>query len=57
MPASNLPLRLIPANRRAQERGMLSGRIDVRPSSRLTCQIVLNDALDGLVIEVPESQT
>jgi 2Fe-2S ferredoxin len=36
---------------------MLSGCIDVRPNSRLTCQIVLSEALDGLVIEVPESQT
>jgi 2Fe-2S ferredoxin len=41
----------------AQEREMLSGCIDVRPNSRLTCQIVLSDALDGIVIEVPESQT
>jgi 2Fe-2S ferredoxin len=41
----------------AQEREMLSGCIDVRPNSRLTCQIVLSDALDGLVIAVPESQT
>ena len=41
----------------AQERDMLAGCIDVRPNSRLTCQIVLSEALDGLVIEVPESQT
>jgi 2Fe-2S ferredoxin len=41
----------------AQEREMLSGCIDVRPNSRLTCQIVLSGPLDGIVIEVPESQT
>lgn len=27
-----------------------------RPSSRLSCQIVLTDALDGLVVTVPDSQ-
>jgi 2Fe-2S ferredoxin len=41
----------------AQEREMLSGCIDVRPNSRLTCQIRLSDELDGMVIKVPESQT
>jgi len=41
----------------AQEREMLSGCIDTRPNSRLTCQIKLSEELDGMVIEVPESQT
>jgi ferredoxin, 2Fe-2S len=41
----------------AQERDMLAGCIDVRPNSRLTCQIKLTEALDGLKITVPESQT
>jgi 2Fe-2S ferredoxin len=41
----------------AQEREMLSGCIDVRPNSRLTCQIHLTDALDGLTITTPNSQT
>ena len=41
----------------AQERDMLAGCIDVRPNSRLTCQIKLSEALDGLTITVPESQT
>jgi ferredoxin len=36
---------------------MLSGRIDVRPNSRLTCQITLAEELDGLTIDVPEWQT
>lgn len=29
---------------------------DVRPTSRLSCQIVLSDALDGLVVHLPEKQ-
>ena len=29
---------------------------DVRPSSRLSCQIKVTDALDGLVVTVPERQ-
>jgi 2Fe-2S ferredoxin len=41
----------------AQEREMLSGCIDMRPNSRLTCQIRLTEALDGLTIMVPDSQT
>lgn len=28
----------------------------VRPTSRLSCQIRLGEALDGLVVETPESQ-
>lgn len=40
-----------------QEREMLSGCIDVRPGSRLTCQITLTPELDGLTITVPDSQT
>ncbi|WP_460071396.1 2Fe-2S iron-sulfur cluster-binding protein [Streptomyces sp. YKOK-I1] len=27
-----------------------------RPTSRLSCQVVLSDALDGLVVHVPEEQ-
>ena len=27
-----------------------------RPNSRLSCQIVMNPALDGIVIELPETQ-
>jgi 2Fe-2S ferredoxin len=40
-----------------QEREMLSGCIDVRPNSRLTCQIRLSEELDGITITVPDSQT
>lgn len=41
----------------AHEREMLSGCIDVQPNSRLTCQLPLEPALDGLTIHVPRSQT
>lgn len=27
-----------------------------KPSSRLSCQIVMSDALDGIVVELPETQ-
>ena len=39
------------------ELAMLSGCIDVRAGSRLTCQVVLTPELDGIKIHVPESQT
>ncbi len=38
------------------EEDMLDFAFDVRPSSRLSCQIKVSDALDGLVVEVPEKQ-
>ena len=38
------------------EKAMLSGCLDVRENSRLTCQIVLSQNLDGLTVYVPESQ-
>jgi len=40
-----------------EERIMVDCAIDVRPNSRLSCQIPLTDALDGLVIEIPATQT
>ena len=40
----------------AMEEDMLDFAFDVRPSSRLSCQIIVQDAFDGLVIEVPEQQ-
>jgi 2Fe-2S ferredoxin len=40
----------------AQEDGMLDCVLDRRPNSRLSCQIELSDALDGLLVRVPESQ-
>jgi len=38
------------------EEDMLDFAYDVRPSSRLSCQIKLTQALDGLVVHVPERQ-
>ena len=29
---------------------------EIRPSSRLSCQIEMTDALDGLIVRLPESQ-
>jgi ferredoxin, 2Fe-2S len=39
-----------------QEDGMLECVIDRRPTSRLSCQIVLTPALDGLVVRVADEQ-
>ena len=38
------------------EEDMLDFGYDVRPSSRLSCQIKVTDAIDGLVVRVPERQ-
>ncbi|HEV7254445.1 MAG TPA: 2Fe-2S iron-sulfur cluster-binding protein [Mesorhizobium sp.] len=38
------------------EEDMLDFAYDVRPTSRLSCQIKVRDALDGLVVGVPERQ-
>ena len=38
------------------EEDMLDFAYDVRPTSRLSCQIKMSDALDGLVVHVPERQ-
>ena len=40
----------------AMEEDMLDFAFDVRPNSRLSCQIKVTDALDGLVVRVPERQ-
>jgi 2Fe-2S ferredoxin len=40
----------------AMEEDMLDFAYDVRPTSRLSCQIKVRDALDGLVVRVPERQ-
>jgi ferredoxin, 2Fe-2S len=40
-----------------EEQEMLeSAAAEVRPTSRLSCQIVLSEELDGLRVEMPESQ-
>jgi 2Fe-2S ferredoxin len=38
------------------EEDMLDFAYDVRPNSRLSCQIKVRDQLDGLVVTVPERQ-
>ncbi|KCZ93291.1 2Fe-2S iron-sulfur cluster-binding protein [Hyphomonas johnsonii] len=38
------------------ERSMLDFAENVQPNSRLSCQITVSDALDGLVVTTPESQ-
>lgn len=39
-----------------QERDMILGCIDTRPTSRLTCQVVLTPELAGITFTVPASQ-
>ena len=38
------------------EEGMLEMSEHVMPNTRLSCQIPVTDALDGLVVRMPESQ-
>jgi 2Fe-2S ferredoxin len=40
----------------AMEESMLDFAENVEPNSRLSCQIKVSDALDGLVVTMPESQ-
>src|SRR3954470_20112013 len=40
----------------AMEESMLDFAEAVEPNSRLSCQIKVSDALDGLVVRMPESQ-
>jgi 2Fe-2S ferredoxin len=42
--------------RSSMEEDMLDFAFDVRPESRLSCQIKVTDALDGLRVKVPEKQ-
>ncbi len=35
---------------------MLDFAFDVRPSSRLSCQIKVTEDLDGLVVRIPDKQ-
>lgn len=42
--------------REEMETEMLELAEEVRSNSRLACQIVMSDALDGLVVRLPESQ-
>jgi ferredoxin, 2Fe-2S len=40
----------------SDEEAMLEIAIDPQANSRLSCQIEITDALDGLVIQIPENQ-
>lgn len=40
----------------AMEEDMLDFAFEVGPTSRLSCQIKMSDALDGLIVRVPERQ-
>ena len=40
----------------AMEESMLDFAENVEPSSRLSCQIKVSDALDGLIVRTPENQ-
>ena len=40
----------------AMEESMLDFAEEVQPNSRLSCQIRISDALDGLVVRLPENQ-
>jgi 2Fe-2S ferredoxin len=40
----------------AMEESMLDFAQNVEPNSRLSCQIKVSDALDGLVVRMPEEQ-
>lgn len=46
--------RLLPADE--MEQGMLEGAIEPGPLSRLSCQIEVTDALDGLILRIPAGQ-
>jgi ferredoxin, 2Fe-2S len=41
----------------SMEESMLDFAQDQRPNSRLACQIIAKDALDGLIVRLPESQS
>jgi 2Fe-2S ferredoxin len=40
----------------ADEKSLLEGLLDTQENSRLTCQISVTPALDGLVVRLPKSQ-
>ncbi|MBX9461515.1 MAG: (2Fe-2S)-binding protein [Aquamicrobium sp.] len=40
----------------AMEEDMLDFAYEVRPTSRLSCQIRVRDEIDGLVVSIPERQ-
>lgn len=45
---------LLPAD--PMEEGMLEGAIEPGPQSRLSCQIEMSEALDGITVRIPAGQ-
>lgn len=39
-----------------EEARLLGFAATLQPNSRLSCQIIMNDSLDGLVVRLPEAQ-
>jgi 2Fe-2S ferredoxin len=50
------PWNALTGPRTAHEDEMLNFAAELRDSSRLACQITLTEALDGLVVSMPEGQ-
>lgn len=40
-----------------EEKDILDGAFDVRDTSRLGCQVKITDALDGLIVAMPGTET
>jgi len=50
------PWALVAGARSAREDEMLNFAAELKDSSRLACQITVTDAMDGLVVSMPEGQ-
>jgi ferredoxin, 2Fe-2S len=50
------PWALLLGARSAREDEMLGFVVEPRPNSRLGCQVVVTEALDGIVVSLPEGQ-
>lgn len=42
------------APQKEDEKGLLDGTMVAQPNSRLTCQLPITEALDGIVITIPD---
>lgn len=38
------------------EADLIEGLLEIKPSSRLACQIIMSDKLNGIVLHLPEQQ-
>ena len=48
--------RVGPPSSQAEDELLESAAAEVKPASRLSCQIEMTEALDGLVVHLPETQ-